>query len=366
MKVVTYAVLATVLFTLLATGAVPSAQADLRPEGIIVNPNTGTYAGMVPPTPAPRNEAERLAREKGKQDARIVLSDYSHVLRLYRYVYIGGGVHGGNLTQVVSTPLDQAPDISQRTSGSATVGLDFDGLTQNTPFILEARGNFGFSPNYGETAIFTYLGIPIVKNWFRLKRGYSIDGGDDKHWATAFLENTKAYEEWGNQFLPVKIELGIGYMGISIDQEDGTVIDGGTNARTDVSASIGGLAYAGRIGYYGKQNMLRLTVYYLADDDAETGGKFQDPFFGGSMDMEDRVSGRMVEAKLDWYHRINDRVRAGKIFSGYGLSLIGRKIHMATGEVTTARSWTGTQVTTVFPEQEIYQVELLVTIGYMR
>jgi len=110
--------------------------------------------------------------------------------------------------------------------------------------------------------------------------------------------------------------------------------------------------------------MVRLTAYYLKNNDAKTGGKFPSWFLGGDMEMDATTKGRMLEAKADWYHRMDERVRSGNWITGFGLSLIGRQIHLDGGQTA---QWRGSGVvTTIFPSQDVTQIELLATVGSMR
>lgn len=47
------------------------------------------------------------------------------------------------------------------------------------------------------------------------------------------------------------------------------------------------------------------------------------------MEMDATTKWKMLEGELDWYNRLDERVQKGSWISGYGLSLIGRKIHWA-------------------------------------
>lgn|GEM_PF-1749582 len=351
-----------VLLTLIVThGAIPAN------AGFILDPNSGSYSSSdVPPRPMPTSLEEKRAAAKEGADLRNALADYGRYFRYYRYAFIGAGAKQGTVDQ-------GGVSGSEGTGVTGTIGFDLDGLDWSTPYILEARGNFGFSPPAGETAIFWYLGGPISRSLWDKKQIFPNPLNDDLKaglpFAAAVQRNSGAIPEWAEQFLPVKFELGIGYQGISFEQAGGTIIDNavggaGTKTNSTTTGMIAGLAYAARLGYFAENDMLRLTVYYLSSNQAKTGGKFQSWFLGGDMEMDAAVKGNMIEGKLDWYHRQDERVRQGAWISGYGLSLIGRKIHLDAGQTS---QWRGSGVaTTIFPEQDVRQVELLATIGFMR
>lgn len=331
--------------------------------GFILDPNSGSYSSSdVSPRPMPQSIAEKQAAAKEGADLREALADYGKYFRFNRYVFIGVGSKQGTVEQGGNTG-------SQGSGLAGTMGFDLDGLQWLTPFILEARGNFGFSPPTGETALFWYLGGPVSRAlWdkeFDIKNPVNHDLNAGIPFGSAVLRNGSAIPEWAEQFIPIKVELGVGYQGVSFEQAGGTVVDGGTKVRSTTTGMIAGLAWAARVGYFGERDMLRLTGYYLTSSQARTGGKFAGSFLGnGDVDMDAIVKGQMIEGKLDWYHRLDEQVRTGSWISGYGLSFIGRKIHLNQGQTS---QWRGSGViTTVFPEQDVRQVELLGTIGFMR
>jgi len=333
--------------------------------GFILDPNSGSYSSSdVTPRPMPTSLAEKQDAAKAATDLREALADYGRYFRFYRYAFVGVGAKQGTVDQ-------GGVSGSEGTGGTGTIGFDLDGLDWSTPYILEARGNFGFSPPAGETAIFLYLGGPISKSLWDKRYNFPNPLNEDLKaglpFAKAVQRSAGAIEEWSTQFLPVKLELGVGYQGVSFEQKGGTVIDNGVKAKSTTTGMIAGLAFAARLGYFGEQDMVRLTGYYLRSSDAKTGGKFADGFFGGEMEMDSTTKGRMLEGKLDWYHRQDERVRRGSWLSGYGLSLIGRRIHLDEGQTQQVRSFGNpTAVTTVFPAQNVTQVELLATIGFLR
>lgn len=330
--------------------------------GFIMDPNYGSYSSSdTPPRPLPESLEEKRAADKEGSDLREALADYGRFFRFNRYVFIGVGGKQGTVEQGGNTG-------SQGSGFAGTVGFDLDGLQWLTPFILEARGNFGFGPPTGETALFWYLGGPVSRAlWdkeFDIKNPLNDDLKAGIPFGTSVLRNGGAIPEWAAQFLPVKFELGVGYQGVSFEQVGGTVVDGGTKVRSTTTGMIAGLAFAARVGYFGERDMLRLTGYYLKSSQSKTGGKFVDGFFGGEMEMSTTVKGRMLEGKLDFYHRMDERVRQGSWITGYGLSLIGRQIHLDEGQTI---QWRGSgNVTSVFPAQDATQIEILATIGYMR
>ena len=335
----------------------------------ILDPNTGSYSSSdTAPRPRPESLAEKQSAAKSLADLNTALADYNKYYRYYRYAYIGVGGKQGSVDQ-------GGVSGSGNTGLTGTAGLDFDGLHWSTPHILEVRGGFGFSPPTGETAIFWYLGGPISKALWN--KDYDIPNpinGDlnaGVPFGKAVLKNGEAIPDWATQYLPVKLELGIGYQGISFEQAGGTITDNvvggtGTKVRSTTTGMIAGLAYAARIGYFGERDMVRLTAYYLASNQAKTGGKFPGWFLGNDdVDVDTTVKGRMIEGKLDWYHWLDERVRAGNWITGFGLSLIGRRIHLNEGKTDRMAS-PGITVNTVFPAQDVTQAELLVTVGYMR
>ena len=335
--------------------------------GFILDPRSGSYSSSdVAPRPMPTSLAEKKEAAKEGADLREALSEYGRHFRFYRYAFIGAGAKQGSVEQ-------GGVSGSGSTGIDGTVGFDFDGLHWMTPYILEARGSFGFSPPTGETALFWYLGGPISRAlWdkeFDIKNPINDDLKAGIPFGTAVLRNGGAIPEWAAQFLPVKFELGVGYQGISFEQVGGTIIDNavggvGIKTKSTTTGMIAGLAYAARVGYFAENDMLRLTVYYLSSSQAKTGAKFQSWFLGGDMEMDATVRGKMLEGKIDFYHRMDERVRAGNWISGYGLSLIGRQIHLDAGQTS---QWRGSGVsTTNFPEQDVRQVELLATVGFMR
>ena len=334
--------------------------------GFILDPNSGSYSSSdTPSRPVPTSLAEKLAAATSLSDLNTALADYNKYYRFYRYAFVGVGGKQGSVEQGGVTG-------SWGTGFAGTVGFDFDGLQWTTPHLLELRGNFGFSPPVGETAIFWYLSGPVSRALWN--KEYDIPNpinGDLRAgvpFGKAVQRNGAAIPDWAEQFIPIKLELGVGYQGISFEQDGGTIVDGGAKVKNRTTGMVAGLAYAVRVGYFGEQNMVRLTGYYLKSNSAKTGGVFQDALsgFGGTMEMDATTKGKMIEGKLDWYHRLDERVRTGSWISGYGLSLIGRQIHLDQGQTTQVRSFTGSSVTTIFPEQDIRQVELLATVGFMR
>ncbi|MCL5884478.1 MAG: hypothetical protein M1377_03905 [Deltaproteobacteria bacterium] len=330
--------------------------------GFILDPNTGSYSSSdTTPRPRPESLSEKQSAAKSLATLNSSLADYNKYYRYYRYAYVGVGAKQGSVDR-------GGVSGSGGTGVTGTIGFDFDGLQWLTPFILEARGNFGFSPPTGETAIFWYLGGPVSRALWN--KDYDIPNpiNDDLRagvpFGTAVQRNGGAIEDWATQYLPVKLELGIGYQGISFEQAGGTVVDNGAKTKSTTTGMLAGLAYAARLGYFGKNDMVRLTAYYLVSNQAKTGGKFPSWFLGGDMEMDATVRGKMLEGKLDWYHRLDERVRSGNWITGFGLSLIGRRIHLDEGKTD---QWRGAGVvTTVFPAQDVTQAELLVTVGYMR
>ena len=334
--------------------------------GFIMDPNTGSYSSSdVSPRPVPTSLAEKQAAAKSLATLNTALAVYNKYYRFYRYAFVGAGAKQGSVDQGGVTG-------SGGIGVTGTVGFDFDGLQWTTPHLLELRGNFGFSPPAGETAIFWFLGGPVSRAlWckeYDIPNPINADLRAGVPFGTAVQRNGAAIPDWAEQFIPVKLELGVGYQGISFEQDGGTIVDGGAKVKNRTTGMVAGLAYAVRVGYFGEQNMVRLTGYYLKSNSAKTGGVFQDALsgFGGTMEMDATTKGKMIEGKLDWYHRLDERVRTGSWISGYGLSLIGRQIHLDQGQTTQVRSFTGSSVTTIFPEQDIRQVELLATVGFMR
>lgn len=339
-----------------------SLSASTTAAGFIMDPNTGSYSSSdTPPRPRPESLAEKKAVAKSLADLNTALADYNKYYRFYRYAFVGVGGKQGSVDQGGVTG-------SGSTGITGTMGLDFDGLHWSTPHILEVRGVFGFSPPTGETAIFWYLGGPVSRALWN--KDYDIPNpinGDltsGVPFGKAVLKNGEAIPDWATQYVPVKFELGIGYQGISFEQAGGTIVDNGAKTKSTTTGMIAGLAYAARLGYFGENDMVRLTCYYLKSNNAKTGGKFPSWFLGGDMEMDTTVRGKMLEGKLDWYHRLDERVRKGSWISGYGLSLIGRQIHLDEGRTS---QWRGSGVVnTVFPEQDVRQIELLATVGFMR
>lgn len=339
--------------------------AGFATAGFILDPNSGSYSSSdTAPRPRPESLAEKQSAAKSLATLNSALADYNRYYRYYRYAFIGVGGKQGSVDQGGVTG-------SGGTAGAGTMGLDFDGLHWSTPHILEVRGVFGFSPPTGETAIFWYLGGPISRAlWnkdYDVKNPINHDLRAGEPFGTAVQRNGGAIEDWATQYLPVKLELGVGYQGVSFEQKGGTITDNGvTGIRSTTTGMLAGLAYAARIGYFGENDMVRLTAYYLASNQAKTGGKFDSWFLGGEdVDVDTTVKGRMLEGKADWYHRFDERVRAGKWITGFGLSLIGRRIHLNEGKADRMAS-PGITVNTVFPAQDVTQVELLATLGYMR
>ncbi len=334
----------------------------------ILDPNTGTYiagGGMdAPSVRPPITEDEKKADSAKRAELREALSQYGKYFRYYRYLYAGAGAKRSS--------VDQGGTSGSDTGYVLTLGMDYDGLTWTTPWIIELRGNFGFSPTAGETAIMWYLGAPIWKGWFDKSKNIRNPMRDDVDagmtLGKAILKNGDRIPEWADQYVPIKLEVGVGYQGISFEQTGGSVVDGGVSAPNRTTGMIAGLSFAGRIGYFGPSDMIRLTGYYLASSHAETGGEFPDTLtgLGGTMNLDATVKGTLIEGKLDWYHRSDERIGAGNLLSGYGLSLIGRRIHLDEGRIDTFRGPTAGNVTTVFPEQDVTQVELLFTVGFLR
>src|SRR5512139_2683386 len=131
----------------------------------VLDPNTGTYiaggsdgSGNVGNTRPPITPEEKAAEAAKLADLREALSKYDRYFRNYRYINFGAGVK--------SSSVDQGGTSGSETGYVATVGFDYDGLTWPTPWIIELRGNAGFSPMAGETAIMWYIGSPIWKGWF--------------------------------------------------------------------------------------------------------------------------------------------------------------------------------------------------------
>jgi len=337
----------------------------------ILDPNTGTYiaggadgSGNAGNTRPPITSEEKAAEAAKMADLREALSRYDRYFRYYRYVNVGAGAK--------SSSVDQGGTSGSETGYVFTVGFDYDGLTWPTPWIIELRGNAGFSPTAGETAIMWYMGAPIWKGWFDKSKNVPNplikDLADGMEWGKAVLKNGDKIPAWADQYYPIKIEIGAGLQGVSFEQDGGSITSGTNKFQGKTTGMIAGLSFAGRIGYFGENDMIRLTAYYLANSNAETGAEVSDPFFGGTMNIDTTVKGKMLEGKLDWYHRSDERIGKGSWVSGYGLSLIGRKIHLDQGQFTNAVFQGGTiqNVTTVFPEQDVTQIELLVTIGFLR
>ena len=308
----------------------------------------------------------RVKKEVNEEADALAMLRINKHRRPYRYMFIGGGLKGDSFTQGVA-------ESERQMVGTATIGMDLSGKIY--PLALELRGNFGFSPFSGETAMFTYISIPVQLP------GRKIDPSDEpalskmhedlesgRSWGEVMLENEDLVRQLCELYSPLKVELGIGYMGINYELRNGNVIDDGRSVRQLTTGMIAGLAYAARISWYGEKNLFRLSGYYLSNKNAENGGKFDDQFFGGTMEMVGKARGTMIEGKLDWYHRLDERMNKGNLLTGYGLSLIGRKITIRESSVTTMRTMPmlfPTFVETIFPEQKVYQVELLATIGFM-
>ena len=70
----------------------------------------------------------------------------------------------------------------------------------------------------------------------------------------------------------------------------------------------------------------------------------QAAFGGPPSDYDVDVSGNYVEARLDWYHRLDERIAARKLLSGYGVSLVYRdaKVDGATASFLGATGAPGT------------------------
>jgi len=311
-----------------------------------------------------------FANERDELEAFLVINKYR---RPYRYMYIGGGgIKSDSFTQGTA-------DTERQTSGAATVGIDLSGKI--LPLSLELRGNFAFSPSSGETAMFTYINIPY--QWFWRKRlspeisqaaaKMEKDLNEGRPWGTVMLENQELVKELCGYVPPLRFEFGIGYMGINYALDDGNVIDYGRNMRQKTTGMVAGLAYAGRVMWFGENNLLRFTGYYLDSKRAENGGEFEDKllFPGSKMEMYGQTRGRIIEGKLDWYYRSDKQISKGGIpalLSGWGLSLIGRKITIREGRTSNMRTmplFFPVMVETIFPEQKVYQIELLATVGFM-
>jgi len=336
-------------------------------SAFVLDPNTGTYisgnadggadTGNVRP---PITREEKAAEFTRLSDLQEALSKYDRYFRYYRYINVGVGAK--------SSSVDQGGTSGSDSGFVATAGFDYDGLTWPTPWIIELRGNVGFSPAAGETAIMWYMGGPIWKGWFDKSKSVPNplirDLASGMEWSKAVLKNGDKIPAWTDQYYPIKIEIGAGLQGVSFEQDGGSITSGTNKFQGKTTGMIAGLSFAGRIGYFGENDMVRLTGYYLSSSTAETGAEFADPFFGGTMNLDTTVKGRMLEGKFDWYHRSDERIGRGKWWSGCGLSLIGRRIHLEQGQV--ANFLGAGNVTTIFPEQDVTQVELLVTVGFLR
>lgn len=335
--------------------------------GFVLDPNSGSYFSTdTPPRPKAETASEKKAAAEYNATLNTALADYNKYFRFYRYWFLGAGAKSGKVEQGGNTS-------SQNIGLTGTAGIDFDGLTWPVPYTFEVRGTFGFGPPTGETTVMWYVGLPISRAW--VNRSLSVPCPVDQDvrrgipFGQAVLDHGSEIEDWAKQFSPIRIELGIGYQGVSYEADGGTVLDGGTVTRGTTTGMVAGLAYAGRIGYFGEQNMLRLTGYYLSSSKAKTGTKFTDGVFPNTeVEIEDTVKGRVLSAKVDWYRRLDERVRKGAWISGYGVSLLGRKIHLDEGVTSSWRGGIpgGGEVVTVFPAQDATQVEFLVTVGYLR
>src|SRR5512139_3158746 len=271
-------------------------------SAFVLDPNTGTYiaggadgSGNAGNTRPPITPEEKAAEAAKLADLREALSKYDRYFRYYRYINVGAGVK--------SSSIDQGGTSGSETGYVATVGFDYDGLTWPTPWIIELRGNAGFSPLAGETTIMWYVGAPIWKGWFDKSKNVpnplkkDLDAGMTL--GKAILKNGDKIPEWADQYYPVKIEIGVGRQGVSFEQDGGSITSGGSKFRSKTTGMIAGLSFAGRIGYFGPADMVRLTAYYLSNSSAETGAEVSDPFFGGTMNIDATVKGQMLEGNLD-------------------------------------------------------------------
>ncbi len=78
------------------------------------------------------------------------------------------------------------------------------------------------------------------------------------------------------------------------------------------------------------------------------------------------TDGRYFEARLDWYHRLDSRIAARKLLSGYGVSLVYRDAKVDGASTTFLPAFVAVGGTLEIPEARTRQIEALFTIGYMR
>jgi hypothetical protein len=134
---------------------------------------------------------------------------------------------------------------------------------------------------------------------------------------------------------------------------------------------VAGIPVAARVGYFGRTDMVRLTGYSLDSKiggTAKNGTEINDAFsaMGVPSDYDVDTDGKYVEARLDWYHRLDSRIATRKLMSGYGLSLIYRDAKVDGASSTFLTAFGSAGGTVEIPEARARQIEALFTVGYMR
>ena len=357
------------LFTLTVTiliwfAALPAAAFDIttptRTDG-----KGAPYLHMDPNTRACVNRADKGGTRRQRTEAELdsdarTAAEMNQYLRPFRFAYIGLGAQ--------SSKVDQGGVSSTAASPAGTVGLDIDGL--NNPLTLELSGKFAYGGNvsFGETFLMVFGESPISAAgglpWSAPYRKRNMDAAyrSGKSYEQAARENWGEFTRFCEQFSPVRVGIGIGVGGFKLDQA------GGPYGKTHIS--VAGIPVAARVGYFGPTDMVRLTGYYLDSSfggKAPTGTEMEDGLFppvfaGGPSDYDVDTEGKYVEARLDWYHRLDGRIADRKLLSGYGVSAIYREARVDAAVIHVGAA--GTPIT--LPEVSSRQIELLFTVGYMR
>lgn len=254
--------------------------------------------------------------------------------------FLYAGIGGAN------SSITQAGNGSSSSGLALNIGIERDGQRAVLPLEANFHGTLNSGLKSNDTSLMVFLATPAYNN--------------------------------------VKAAIGIGYGGFGFEQPGGTqyffrtgntsnIPDSIFHARSE--GTIGGMRAAVRVGYYGPENMLRLTYYMLSVSDAKNGTTdlLDDPIgasLGGTNPKFESyvkgVNGRMKEARLDFYHKLLGEYLAGKYLTGVGVTAIYRdsKIDGGSVDVFDFSSFTTTGKI-VFPELTSRQFEVHMKVGYM-
>lgn len=308
-----------------------------------------------------KEKAENEIYEKQMSALNSAAPDRRRYARSYRYLFAGGGLSQRNASQDGGLPSSVA--------GNFTAGLDLDSLTTMAAAELFFRHSVGGGTTVSNQMGIVYFEIPI-HGLFGNNPMAGLPGVNEMNGTQLWVNYPEQCKQLLSSISPWRVGIGIGFGALGIETP-GRQYTNGTVLTTDISrARFTGVPIALRAGYFGPATMVRLTGYSMGGKKTKIGVKgLRNTILSmGGQDMvtEDVASeGLYRELKLDVYHRDDERIRAEKFITGYGMTMVYRQGSVE-GQTFTRSLRLGQRTAITLPSIDFSQVDLTFTLGYMR